>query len=73
MNELAPLAPILGGLGSFAFACVMCWGMLQHMRGQGDRMMNLVENHIDHNTDALVKLTVALEKLDTRIDSMRRP
>ena len=72
MNDLISIAPVLGGLGSFAFACVMCFIMLQHMRSQSDRMLDLVETHIDTNTAAVNKLTVVIEKLDTRVDAARR-
>ena len=66
------IAPLLGGLGSFAFACIMCWAMMQHMRTQSERMLDMMSTTIKEGTAATCSLVTAIEKLDTRIDAMRR-
>ena len=72
MNDFVALAPLLGGLGSFAFACVMCFAMMQHMRAQSEKMLEMMGSTIKEGTAATFALVTAIEKLDTRIDAMRR-
>ena len=72
MPDILALAPLLGGLGSFAFACVMCFAMMQHMRQQADKMLDIMSTSGKEGTAAICGLTTAVAQLNVTNENLSR-